>query len=56
MKVKSVLIEVDESFKEQVIQTNQLLLQAGLVMKYKKRSFIFENTKVYNQIWIRNNN
>lgn len=55
-KVKSVLIEVDESFNEQVFQTNQLLLKAGLVMKYKKRSFIFENTKVYNQIWIRNNN
>ena len=52
-KVKSVLIEVDESFKEQVIQTNQLLLKAGLVLRYKKRSFLFENTSVYNQIWIR---
>lgn len=52
-KAKSVLIEVDESFKEQVIQTNQLLLKAGLVLKYKKRSFLFENTSVYNQIWVR---
>lgn len=52
-KVKSILVEVDDSFKKQVNETNQLLLNAGLFLKYKKRSILFDNTTVYNQIWIR---
>jgi FkbM family methyltransferase len=51
--VKSILIEVDDSFNKQVQHTNQLLSNAGLVLKHKKRSIAFENTSVYNQVWIR---
>jgi hypothetical protein len=59
-RVDSVLIEVNDGFNEQAEQCNELLLQAGLVLKEKRHSEMFDSAesfgggKVWNQIWIRN--
>jgi FkbM family methyltransferase len=55
-----VLIEVNDNFLEQSEQCNKLLLDAGLVLKEKRHSEMFDSAesfgggKVWNQIWIRN--
>ncbi len=56
--VKGVLIEVNDSFHEQASQCQQLLLEAGLLLKDKRQSEMisastlgFQNA--YNQIWVR---
>jgi hypothetical protein len=59
-KVDGVLIEVNDGFHEQAEQCNKLLLEAGLVLKEKRHSELFDSVesfgggKVWNQIWIRN--
>lgn len=59
-KVDGVLIEVNDGFHEQAEQCNKLLLEAGLVLKEKRHSEMFDSAesfgggKVWNQIWIRN--
>jgi FkbM family methyltransferase len=58
-KVESVLIEVNDDFIEQSENCSKLLLEAGLVMREKRHSEIFEGDasfgggKVWNQIWVR---
>lgn len=55
-----VLIEVNDDFPEQAEQCNKLLLDAGLELKEKRHSEMFDSAesfgggKVWNQIWIRN--
>jgi FkbM family methyltransferase len=57
--VESVLIEINDDFMVQSEACSNLLLEAGLFMKEKRHSEIFEGVdsfgrgKVYNQIWIR---
>lgn len=57
-KVKGVLIEVNDEFKQQALECNQRLSEAGLVLKEKRQSEMvscstagFQNA--FNQIWIR---
>ena len=58
-KVDGVLIEVNDGFEEQADRCNRLLIEAGLVLREKKHSDMFNSTesfgggKVWNQIWIR---
>jgi FkbM family methyltransferase len=57
-KVNGVLIEVNDDFPEQADQCNKLLLEAGLILKEKRHSEMFDSAealggKVWNQIWIR---
>lgn len=58
-KVESVLIEVNDDFIEQSEVCSKLLLEAGLIMKEKRHSEIFEGDasfgggKIWNQIWVR---
>ncbi|MDO8358275.1 MAG: FkbM family methyltransferase [Nitrospirota bacterium] len=58
-KVDGVLIEVNDSFHEQAEQCQKLLLEAGLVLKEKRHSALFDSAesfgggKVWNQIWVR---
>ena len=58
-KVESVLIEVNDDFVEQSEVCSKLLLEAGLVMKEKRHSEMFDGDttfgggKVWNQIWVR---
>lgn len=59
INIKGILIEVNDDFIEQAIQSKKLLTDSGLVMKKKCHSKEindsesgFQNT--YNQIWIRN--
>ena len=58
-KVDGILIEVNDDFLEQADQCQKLLLEAGLMLKEKRHSAIFDNPdsfgggKVWNQIWVR---
>ena len=57
--VKSILIEVNDDFHEQVDQCQRLLLEAGLVLKEKRHSKMYDSAdsfgrgQVWNQIWVR---
>jgi hypothetical protein len=57
--VEGVLVEVNDDFIEQSDRCSQLLLEAGLVLKEKLHSEMFDSAqsfgggKVWNQIWIR---
>jgi hypothetical protein len=54
--VKGILVEIDESFKEQFERSTKYLSEAGLVLKEKRHSEMFENgpyQNIYNQIWHR---
>ena len=57
--VDGVLVEVNDNFLEQADQCNKILLQAGLVLKEKRHSEMYNSFnsfgggKVWNQIWIR---
>jgi FkbM family methyltransferase len=59
-KCDSVLVEVNDGFSEQAEQCKRLLTEAGLVLKEKRHSAMFDSTdsfgggRVWNQIWIRN--
>lgn len=58
-KVDGVLIEVNDDFPVQADQCKKLLLEAGLVLKEKRHSEMFDSAesfgggKVWNQIWSR---
>jgi len=58
-KVDGVLIEINDDFLAQVEQSNKILLDAGLVLKTKCHSEMFDTPdsfgrgKVWNQIWHR---
>jgi FkbM family methyltransferase len=58
-KVDGVLIEVNDDFSVQADQCNKLLHEAGLVLKEKRHSVMFDcagsfgGGKVWNQIWSR---
>ena len=49
--VKSVLVEIDESFIEQSKQSTKYLLDAGLTLSEKH--ILLENSSQFNQLWIR---
>ncbi|HYX27358.1 MAG TPA: FkbM family methyltransferase [Pyrinomonadaceae bacterium] len=54
--VTSVLIEINDDFEEQSFQAAHFLTNAGLVLKEKRRSEIFQDTiyqASYNQTWVR---
>jgi len=57
-RVKGILIEVNDDFRDQSEQCQRLLGEAGLMMKEKRHSKIIENSMsvfkhCYNQIWVR---
>jgi FkbM family methyltransferase len=55
-RVKGVLIEIDEVFEKQTVDSRGYLTQAGLVLKEKRHSEMFDNSpyrNCYNQIWYR---
>lgn len=58
-KVDGVLVEVNDAFYEQANQCQKLLLEAGLVLKEKRHSAMFDSAnsfgggRVWNQIWVR---
>lgn len=51
--VDSVLVEINDAFGEQSKKCDQLLVEAGLILKQKRRSEMFEGGTVWNQIWVR---
>ena len=54
--IKGILIEIDEGFEQQSVDSTQRLLNAGLVLKEKRQSDMFKGgdyTTFYNQIWYR---
>ena len=54
--VKSILIEINEDFKKQSVESTRYLSEAGLVVKEKRQSDMFKNSPYknsYNQIWHR---
>jgi len=56
-KIKSILVEVNEDYKEQDINVSKILTEAGLVLKEKRHSEIVDGSQefgqTYNQIWHR---
>ncbi len=57
-KVKGILIEVNDDFREQADECQSLLIAAGLLLKEKRHSeYIATNTRgfqnCYDQIWVR---
>ena len=54
--LKEVLIEIDEGFEKQSVDSVRHLYDAGLVLKEKRQSDMFKDSDdktVYNQIWHR---
>ena len=54
--IKGILVEIDEGFEQQSVDSAQRLRNAGLVLKEKRQSDMFKDsdyTAVYNQIWYR---
>jgi FkbM family methyltransferase len=54
--IKGILIEIDEGFEQQSVDSTQRLRNAGLELKEKRQSDMFKDsayTTVYNQIWYR---
>lgn len=51
--VKGVLIEINESFEKQFSDSSKYLLEAGLTLKEKRHSELYEGSKCFNQIWQR---
>ena len=54
--VKSVLIEINDDFKDQAISAEKFLKDAGLSFKEKKHATMFDNSEyksIYNQLWVR---
>ena len=52
-KAKGVLIEVNEEFKKQSVDSFKYLTEAGLELVEKRHSEMFSDTIVFNQIWRR---
>jgi len=54
--LKGILIEIDEDFRKQSVESTRYLHEAGLVLKEKRQSDMFTGSAymtVYNQIWHR---
>ena len=54
--LKSILVEVNESFSSSAIEVNDTLTSAGFVKTASRHSEIFESgdfSRTYNQIWVR---
>ena len=54
--VKGILIEINDNFEEQAVNSARYLIEAGLTLKEKRHSDMFENSihqHTYNQIWHR---
>ena len=54
--IKGILIEVNDNFHDQSEQCRSWLTQAGLVLKEKRQSEMFQNSAYkssFNQIWVR---
>jgi FkbM family methyltransferase len=54
--IKGVLIEIDEEFEKQSVNSTRCLAEAGLVLREKRQSDMFKNgpyKHIYNQIWHR---
>jgi FkbM family methyltransferase len=54
--IKGILIEINEDFEKQAVDSALYLSEAGLVLKEKRSSAIYKNSSyknVYNQIWYR---
>lgn len=51
--VKGVIIEINEEFEKQSLDSKDYLSSAGLVLKEKRHSEMFDGTICYNQIWTR---
>jgi len=59
LQVQEILIEVNDDFAQQAVYCQQLLTNAGLILKEKCHADMFDGTifsSVYNQIWIRKQN
>lgn len=52
-KTKGVIIEINEEFEKQSTDSSKYLQAAGLVLKEKRHSDMFDGTICYNQIWTR---
>jgi FkbM family methyltransferase len=55
-KVAGVLVEINEEFQQQTVDSARYLREAGLVLKEKRHAEMFENSSFkssYNQIWHR---
>jgi FkbM family methyltransferase len=55
-KVHGVLIEINEEFEKQLVDSTRYLSDAGLVFRAKRHADMFENSQfkyTYNQIWQR---
>jgi FkbM family methyltransferase len=55
-KVRGVLIEINEEFEKQLVESARYLSEAGLVLRERRHAAMFENTQfknTYNQIWQR---
>lgn len=54
--IKSVLIEINDEFEEQAVNSARYLREAGLVLKAKRHANMFDHSPYrssYNQIWHR---
>ena len=54
--LKGILIEIDEGFEKQSVDSTRYLHQAGLTLKEKRQSDMFKGSAymtIYNQIWHR---
>ncbi|TAK90678.1 MAG: FkbM family methyltransferase [Burkholderiaceae bacterium] len=51
--VKGVIIEINEAFEKQCIDSAEYLSAAGLVLKEKRHAEMFKDTVCFNQIWHR---
>jgi FkbM family methyltransferase len=54
--IKGILIEIDEDFEKQSVNSTKFLSEAGLVLKEKRQSDMFKDgpyKHIYNQIWYR---
>ena len=54
--LKGILIEINDSFTEQAIDSNQYLQQAGFSLKEKRHAEVFNTGTAqytFNQIWVR---
>lgn len=50
---KSVIIEINEKFEKQFVDSARYLSEAGLVLKEKRHADMFRHTVCFNQIWHR---
>jgi predicted transcriptional regulator len=54
--IKGILIEINEEFEKQAVNSARCLSEAGLVLKEKRQSDMFKDgpyQHIFNQIWYR---